>query len=101
MRLRPVGGAFPGCKKAPLIGAFLDSSVVSTSLAHFGNVCRLRSFLPLYNLELDFITLGERLETASTDRAEVNEDIRSALPRDEAKSLRVVEPFDRSSDACH
>src|SRR5205823_13862070 len=98
MRRRAAGRAFPDAKGPAVRGLFLKLEFRS---AHFGNICRLRSFLALYHLELDFITLGERLETASTDRAEVNEHIRSPFPRDEAKSLRVVEPFDCASDACH
>src|SRR2546423_15507435 len=77
------------CRKSPRI------------LTDLGHVCSLWSFLALHDFELDFIAFSERLETASADRAEMNEHVRSAFPRDEAKSFGVVEPFDRSSDACH
>src|SRR5437868_6382942 len=70
-------------------------------LTDLGHVCSLWSFLALHDFEFDFIAFSERLETASPDRAEMNEHVRSAFPRDEAKSFGVVEPFDRSSDACH
>jgi len=64
-RALPIGRALPGFQK---------------QLADFGDVCSLRSFLTLDDLEFDFVAFGERLETASTDGAEMNEDVRSALP---------------------
>jgi hypothetical protein len=75
--------------------------VSKTGSADFSHVRSLRSFLSLYDLELDFVALGERLESGATDRAEMDKDVRATLSRNEAKSLGVVEPFDRSSDACH
>jgi hypothetical protein len=97
------GWAFPDrMQKGPaLAGPFLIIGVVSNSLAHLGYICSLRPFLTLHDFEFDFITFGERFETATTDRAEVHEDVGSAFPRDEAKSFGVVKPFDRSSDSCH
>ena len=67
----------------------------------FCHVRSLRSFLALHNFELDFIALGERLESGSTNCAEMHKNVRASLTRNEAKSLGVVEPFDRASDACH
>jgi hypothetical protein len=69
--------------------------------ADFSYVCGLWSFLALHNFELDLIPLGERFESRATDRAEMHEDIGTSLTRNEAKSLGVIEPFDRACDACH
>ncbi len=44
-----------------------------------GDVGGLRSFLTLNNLEFDLIALSERLETRSTDRAEMDKDVRASL----------------------
>jgi hypothetical protein len=44
-----------------------------------GDVRGLRSFLTLNHLELDLIALSERLETRSTDRAEMDKDVRASL----------------------
>src|SRR5215210_8324500 len=87
-----------GCEKAPLDGAFLWVLVRSGDLGH---VRCLWPFLSLDNFELDFIALSERLEAGSANRAEMHEYIRSSLTRDEAEPLGVVEPFNRTSDACH
>src|SRR5215208_4692498 len=86
-----------GCKKAPSNGAFRNGK----RSAYFGDVRSLRSLLSLHHFELDLIALGERFETGSADRAEMDENVRTAFTRNEAKSLGVVEPFDRTSDACH
>src|SRR4051812_45215235 len=93
------GRAFPRTKaKAPSSGASSNASCRSGDLRH---VCGLGSFLPLHNFEFDFIPLGERLETGSTNRAEVHEYVGTTLARNKTKPFRVVEPFDRTSDACH
>ena len=86
-------------QKSPVeAGLFFGSWGWSADLCH---IRVLWSFLALNDFELDLITLGERLETRSAYRAEVHEDIGASLARYEAKSLGVVEPFDRASDACH
>src|SRR5438270_12011144 len=51
--------------------------------AHFGHVCSLWTFLALHDFEFDLIALGERFETAATDRAEMDENVRPALARNE------------------
>jgi hypothetical protein len=85
-------------KKPRSGGAFYANSERSANL---GDVRCLRSFLTLNDFEFYLVAFGERLETAAADRAEVNEDVRSALSRDEAESFGVVEPFDRACNACH
>src|ERR1700746_2964525 len=87
-----------GCKKAPRRAGLLVSSERSANL---GDVGCLRSFLALNDFEFHFVSFGERLEPTAADRAEMHEDVRSSLSGDEAKSLGVVEPFDRTCDACH
>src|SRR4051794_20831981 len=66
-----------------------------------GDVSRLRPFLPLDNLELDAITLRERLEAAPLDGAEVDKDIWPSLARDEAIAFGVVEPLHGTLETCH
>jgi len=44
-----------------------------------GDVGGLRSFLALNYFEFDLIALSERLETRSTDRAEMDKDVRASL----------------------
>jgi len=67
----------------------------------FCHVRSLRSFLALNDFEFNLIALREGLEARATYRAEVHEDIWPSFARYEAKSLGVVEPFDRTRDSCH
>ena len=76
MQLRAAGGAFLSNKKAPPKQGF---SLIWERSAYFGDVGSLRTFLALNYFEFDFITLGERLETRSTYRAEMDKDVRAAL----------------------
>jgi hypothetical protein len=88
----------PVMQKSPVNGAFFRVAVRSTDLCHIRS---LWSFLALNYFELHLIALGERLEAGSAYRAEMHEDVGASLARYEAKSLGVVEPFNRASDACH
>ena len=45
----------------------------------FRDIGGLRSLLTLNHLELDLIALSERLEARSTDRAEMDKDVRASL----------------------
>ena len=67
-----------GCKKAPSQRGFPDNrnNYLGT---RFGYISGLWSFLPLDDLELHFIALGERLETAALYRAEMHKDVGSTL----------------------
>lgn len=54
----------------------------------------------LYDLEADFLTFLERLESVHLDGREMCKQILAAfIGRDESEAFRVVEPFDRTS--CH
>jgi hypothetical protein len=100
-QMPPVENQFcdaPSCKKAPLNGAFLSELGRSGDFCHIGS---LWSFLALNNFEFDLIALGERLEARATYRTEVHKHIWPSFARYEAKSLCVVEPFDRTRDPCH
>lgn len=69
--------------------------------SHLQDVSSLRALLSLYNLELDLIALRKGLEARLVDGAEVHKHIRTALARNEAEPLRVVEPLHCACDACH
>jgi hypothetical protein len=86
-------------KKPRFSGAFFFGS--SGGSSDLGHIRGLRSFLALNNFELDLIALGEGLETGSAYRAEMHEDIGPTFTRNESESFGVVEPFDRTRDACH
>jgi hypothetical protein len=87
-----------GQKKAPLSGASFGRLSV---LSDFRHVCGLGSFLSLYDFELHFVPFGERLEAGSTDGAEMDENVRASLSRNEAKAFGVIEPLYRTSYPCH
>src|SRR5215207_8658544 len=65
------------------------------------DVCSLRPLLTLDDLELHLVPLRERFEPRACDCAEVDEYVRTAFSRDEAKSFCVVEPLHGAVDACH
>ncbi len=90
-----------GRKKTPQCGAFpvLDPSQVDSDASRyrvsilsswrcsdlleasacFRDVRRLRSLLTLNYFEFDLIALSERLETRSTDRADMDKDVRTTF----------------------
>src|SRR5258705_5562280 len=102
IKCRPRESIFvrPGMQKSPA-GAGLFLSRALNHSGDFRHVGSLWSFLALNNFELDLTPLGERLEAGSAYRAEMHEDIGPSLARNESESLGVVEPFDRTGDACH
>src|SRR6516162_1791054 len=60
----------------------------------------LRALRALFGLELDLRALGEGLEALAADRAEMHEDVLTAVTRgDEPKALCIVEPLHGSG--CH
>jgi hypothetical protein len=85
-------------KKPRQAGLFL---LTVCSLTDFRYVGCLRSFLSLHDFEFHFVPFGERLEAGPTDGAEMDENVRASLSRNEAKSLGVIEPLYRTSYPCH
>src|SRR5919108_1747826 len=74
---------------APSLAARCDAS--GAKLLH---VLRRGPLLPLDDVELNGVALGERLEALPLNRAEVHETVLLAVVRgDETKPLRVVEPL--------
>src|SRR6185369_8333514 len=54
----------------------------------------LRALLALRDLELDALSVFQRLVAVHLDRGEVDENVLSAVDRDEAIALLAVEPLD-------
>jgi hypothetical protein len=67
----------PDAKKPRVAGLFVSSWMIRSTC--LGDVGGLRAFLTLNDLEFDLIALSERLETRSTDRAEMDKDVRASL----------------------
>src|SRR5437899_8960899 len=63
------------------------------------DVLRLRAFLTLRDLELDTLSVFQRLVAVHLDRREVDEDVLPPVDRDEAVALLAVEPLDGA--LCH
>jgi len=57
------------------------------------NVRRVEALRTRLDLELDFLTFGERLESVHHDRRKVDEHILAAFLLNEAIPLRVIEPL--------
>jgi hypothetical protein len=65
-----------------------------------GDSDRLRTFAPLFDLELDALVFLERTMSGPTDLGVMDEQIFStAVGSDKAKALIAVEPF--NSSLCH
>jgi hypothetical protein len=86
-------------KKAPQARGFFYKS--DKESGDFRHVRGLGAFLSLHDFEFNFVAFGEGFETRAANCAEMHEHVGASLARNEAKSLSVVEPFDRTSDACH
>ena len=67
----------PDAKKPREAGLFVSEWINRSTC--LGDVGGLRSFLTLNHLEFNLIALSERLEARSTDRAEMDEDVRASL----------------------
>lgn len=61
----------------------------------------LGSLLSFNDLELYSITFSKGFEAATSNRAVVNEDVRTTLPREESVTFRVIEPLNGTGDARH
>src|SRR5262245_7187954 len=57
------------------------------------DVRRLQALLALHDLELDLLTLGQRLVPVGLNRAEVDEDVLALTPLDESVALLVRKPL--------
>src|SRR6185503_13170636 len=63
-----------------------------------GHVLGGRALLPLHDVEFDTLTLGERLVAVALNCGMMNEAVLlAAFARDEAKTLRIVEPLHGTS----
>src|SRR4026209_895292 len=58
------------------------------------HVRRLQALIALHDVELDLLTLGQRLVAFPCNRREVDEDVFAAFALDEAVALLVREPLD-------
>ena len=67
----------PDAKKPREAGLFVSEWINRSTC--LGDVGGLRSLLALNYLEFDLIALSERLETRSTDCAEMDKDVRASL----------------------
>src|SRR5438477_1855804 len=74
---------------------------IRTRALRLRDVCGLWTLLPLDNLELDAIAFSERLEAATLNGAEVDEDVRPSLAGNEAVALGVIEPLHGALETCH
>src|SRR5215470_14523772 len=63
------------------------------ALGRLPHVRGLEALRPLHDLELDRLSLREAPEPLRDDRGVVDEHVRRTVPRDEAVSLRIVEPL--------
>ena len=54
---------------------------------------RLRAFLTIYDVELDFVALFERFISVQLNRRVVDEYVRSVITPDESVALGVVKPL--------
>src|SRR5687768_16326525 len=70
------------------------SAAEALAARRLGDVLGGRALLPLHDVELHDLTLGERLEAVAGDGAVVDEAVLlTVVGRDEAEALRVVEPL--------
>src|SRR5436190_11279612 len=74
--------------------ALLTLRVTPASARGLGHVLRRRAFLTLHEIEFHGLSLGQTLEAIALDRAVMHEAVFvTAVGRDEAKTLGVVEPL--------
>ena len=66
-----------------------------------GDVRSLRSLLTLGDLELHLVAFLQALVSLRSDRAVVNEDVRSIGAPNETVAFRVIEPLDGSFQSFH
>src|SRR5262245_42869009 len=87
-------GATPGWRRCGFL--YADGTEASA----LPDVAGLQALRTLHDLELDSLSLGERLEALSLNRGEVHEHVLAAFLRDEAEALRIVEPLHGTRRHC-
>ena len=60
---------------------------------HYLNICSSRTFLPLFNIKGDLVSLVQGFEAFHQDRGMMDEYIRTVFLLDKAKTLLITEPF--------
>jgi len=80
--------------KVQTYSCFLLGSVMGGCVSQPDNCVRLRTFLPLNDVELYVIALFQSLVTIQLDCRVVNENIWPVIASDESVALGVVEPLD-------
>src|SRR5207237_570238 len=75
----------------PFVGPVTRFRKESLDRLHVRGLCALGA---LHDLELDLLTLGQRLVPVHRDRREVDEDVLPTLALDEPVALLVREPLD-------
>jgi hypothetical protein len=83
-------------KGRPPVTQFSRMKTSRLGNGHLQDVRSLRPLCALHDLELDVFSLFQGLESFSLQRGIMYEDIIPALEANEAKSLAIVEPFDRT-----
>jgi hypothetical protein len=82
----------------PALHAGQELQKISGSLA---DICGLRSFLALHNLELHRVAFLQALVAFAGDGAVVNEHIGSIVPSNEPISFGIIEPLHSSFQSIH
>ena len=61
----------------------------------------LRAFLAVSDSELDFLAVGQSLESVALDRAEMHKDVRAIFTLDKAETLGLVKPLNSAGCCRH
>src|SRR4051812_32720258 len=70
-----------GSTSVTVPSSWMASSFAILSRSNLRDVLRRRPFLALHDIELDAVTLGERLESVALDRGVVDETVLAAAVR--------------------
>jgi hypothetical protein len=60
---------------------------------HYLYICSSRTFLPLFNIKADLVSLVQGFESFHLDRGMMDEYIRTILLLDKTKTLLIAEPL--------
>lgn len=72
------------------------TSAIEAQHSKCHNILGLQPLLPLTDAELHLLAFDQRAVAVATDSTEMDEYIRARLTLNEAKSLGIVEPFNRT-----